>query len=328
MLTRIFFQLKQKNIQVDATSLKKHSCQGLMSRVYVVDSNQGNLIIHVIKPVQEWIRQKIWQKLLAIANLLSAFPDLPTARFFLAGKIKSRYFLVQEKLPGRVAGRRLLNKSKVKDIWPRKNKDAYWRDLQRIIAGVHKIKRRGYGWPIVKNSELVGQYSSWPLFFKREMPAWLKSVAQGNRRLGMSSQNIKTELLEVKKLANQIIKKISSSESVLVHGDAVNPGNILIEKGKISGILDWEWALIGDPAWEFCDPGWWPFLNEKSLATYFQELNYNQSQVKDFLRRARDYRLLWILWGAHMHAGDKNIRVFRVLSRMLQEEVAYLKKWL
>ena len=36
------------------------------------------------------------------------------------------------------------------------------------------------------------------------------------------------------------------AESQLVHGD-FNPSNILVHHGKISGILDWEYALVGTP---------------------------------------------------------------------------------
>jgi aminoglycoside phosphotransferase (APT) family kinase protein len=37
-----------------------------------------------------------------------------------------------------------------------------------------------------------------------------------------------------------------NAESKLVHGD-FNPGNILVHNGKISGILDWEFAMSGTP---------------------------------------------------------------------------------
>ncbi len=38
----------------------------------------------------------------------------------------------------------------------------------------------------------------------------------------------------------------SVERTVLVHGD-VGPGNFMAEKGKVTGILDWEFAHLGDP---------------------------------------------------------------------------------
>ncbi len=40
-----------------------------------------------------------------------------------------------------------------------------------------------------------------------------------------------------------------SGEPVWVHGDLL-PGNILISRGRLSGIIDWSGAGVGDPACE------------------------------------------------------------------------------
>lgn len=65
--------------------LKKHGRQGLMSTVHTVRSNQGELVVHIISPAQEWIRQRIWEKLPAAASLLENYPEIPSAVFIAAG---------------------------------------------------------------------------------------------------------------------------------------------------------------------------------------------------------------------------------------------------
>jgi thiamine kinase-like enzyme len=41
--------------------------------------------------------------------------------------------------------------------------------------------------------------------------------------------------------------------TTLVHSDLINPSNTIIAGTKRLSHIDWEWSLIGDPAWEFAD---------------------------------------------------------------------------
>ena len=323
---RIFSKLKRQDIFVDASSLKKHKHQGFMSTVHTVDSNKGTLVIHVIQPTQEWVRQRIWEKLIGVGNLLSKFREIPTSEFLFNGKIGSKYFVVQKKLEGKPAGKRTLINDTVVDIWFGKKAKIYIPQIQKIVARIHKIKRRGYGWPRAIDGEIRGQYKSWRKFFEKEVPLWLRSVSSGDSRLGKNNGELKSSFKIIKGLAYGIIKKIPYPPPFLIHGDAINPSNVLIQKDRVTGLLDWEWSIIGDPAWEFCDCGWWQLLNKKSLRSYFKEMGYKNIQIESFLKRARLYRLLWILWGAHMHAKDKNIVLYRTLRKMLSEESTMLNK--
>ena len=316
---RFFSQLKRRGIFVDIPSLKKHKHQGLMSTVYTMDSSQGELVVHVIKPTEEWVRQRIWEKLMGVGNLLSKFPEIPTSKFLLNGKLGNKYFVVQKKLEGKPAGKRTLIYDAVVDVWLGKKAEIYIPQIQKIVARVHKIKLSGYGWLQVTEGKARGRHKSWREFFEKEIPLWLKSVSSGDARLG-ENRELKSSFKKIKKLAYEIIKKVPHVSPVLVHGDAINPSNVLVRKNKVVGLLDWEWSIVGDPAWEFCDCGWWPLLNEKSLRSYFEEMGYKKVQIENFLKRARLYRLLWILWGAHMHAKDKSIVLYRTLRKMLSEE--------
>lgn len=87
-----------------------------------------------------------------------------------------------------------------------------------------------------------GQLSSWKKYLEKEYLIWLNLC-------GCDSL-IKSKIEEI------IYSLPADITSVLIHGDAINPGNILIREGNIVGIVDWEWSIIGDPAWEFADTGW------------------------------------------------------------------------
>ena len=157
------------------------------------------------------------------------------------------------------------------------------------------------------------------------MPFWLKSIIYGDARLG-KAEELKTSYVKIATLARTVAAHIVyAGPPVLIHGDAINPSNVLVRGNKVTGLLDWEWSMIGDPAWEFCDCGWWPLLDEKSLRPYLKEAGFTGTQAKNFLKRARTYRLLWILWGAHMHAKEKRVALYRALRKMLTEEASAIR---
>lgn len=45
------------------------------------------------------------------------------------------------------------------------------------------------------------------------------------------------------------------SEVRLLHSDP-NPGNVFVEDGRITCVIDWEYATAGDPAWDCCSAEW------------------------------------------------------------------------
>jgi aminoglycoside phosphotransferase len=50
--------------------------------------------------------------------------------------------------------------------------------------------------------------------------------------------------------------QLPAEPNVLLHGD-VTPGNVLVHEGRISGLLDWEWAGFGPRYTESTLPIWW-----------------------------------------------------------------------
>jgi phosphotransferase family enzyme len=57
---------------------------------------------------------------------------------------------------------------------------------------------------------------------------------------------------EIGQIAQRIMPlthRVVEAEPVLLHGD-YHYSNILIDKGQISGIVDWEYSALGDPRWD------------------------------------------------------------------------------
>lgn len=75
--------------------------------------------------------------------------------------------------------------------------------------------------------------------------------------------------------------------SVWVHGD-VAPGNLLIREGRLSGVIDWGSAAVGDPACDLVIA--WTFLSGASREAFRAALSLDQATWA----RARG----WALWKA------------------------------
>lgn len=62
------------------------------------------------------------------------------------------------------------------------------------------------------------------------------------------------ELLDA--VLDRLPAQLPVEPNVLLHGD-LSPGNVLVHEGRISGLLDWEWAWFGPRHSESTLPIWW-----------------------------------------------------------------------
>ncbi len=138
-----------------------------------------------------------------------------------------------------------------------------------------------------------------------ESPRWLESVREADERL--QCHPIEGFAVSIKSIINKVEY---AGPSVLVHGDAMNPSNILIAKDGSISLLDWEWSIAADPAWEFCDLGWWTIIDSEK-----NDLD------PEIVARARLYIPLWLLWGVHMHAKDINPEIYLALRQLLADRL-------
>jgi len=306
-------RLKQKGIIISAETFKKYKYQGWMSQVFIVSSSLGPLIIHVANLVDEHKRNKVWEKFSGLAEIFKRRSKIPTGKIFYVGMIKDNFVLVQNYLVGVPAGKRILKNNKFFDIW-QVDKYKNIKKILKALAIIHKIKLKEFGWPTIKGDSLAGSYKSWEKFFQKEASRWIREILETDRRI-----LVKPKIKDLRKGIQKIIAQIDyNGPAVLVHGDAINPSNILVNNGKGIFLLDWEWSIGADPAWEFCDLGWWDFINKKDLLAYFNALGMRKIKEQEyFLKRIKLYRPLWLLWGTQMHARDKDLSVYLGLHRLL-----------
>jgi thiamine kinase-like enzyme len=305
-----------------AETLSKYKYQGWMSTVFVVKSNKGPLIIHAVNPVKEHLRNKVWNKFYGLSKILSSHPEIPTPKILYSKLVGKTSVLVQNFSSGSRAGKRVLIDGIISDKWSRGKKEILPYILLNL-AKIHKINFRGFGWPLLCGHSLRGGYLTWKNFFESNYPTWIKKIYESDSKSSIKDPRIKM----LDKFIKETIDKINySGPSVLVHGDSINPSNILIgNKNKIT-LLDWEWSIAADPAWEFCDLGWWKSINIRTLEPYFKASRIRKKSEKiDFLNRIRLYIPLWLLWGAYMHSNDSEPTVYISLRKLLSKIIS--ERW-
>ena len=92
------------------------------------------------------------------------------------------------------------------------------------------------------------------------------------------------------------MKSIESNH--LVHGDLANPTNIIVKNGAVNGIIDFEFALSGDPVWEFSHTLDYP------MHDYFDRTDLNSRCLDE---RRSLYSCLWSLFAVYLNAKNPDL---------------------
>ena len=144
--------MKDKTLSkyVKLNSIKKTNSYGFMSTIYTgLDKQNNSIIIHKIKPVNEQIRHKTYEKIASLSSILSGIP-VPTAKVITSFIEDNYWYILQEKLPGFVSGKREIRNGKIIDRYKRKFVEE---KALRYLAHLHKICFRKFG--IIKIKKLV-----------------------------------------------------------------------------------------------------------------------------------------------------------------------------
>ncbi|TXH02865.1 MAG: aminoglycoside phosphotransferase family protein [Candidatus Moraniibacteriota bacterium] len=300
-----------------------HSHQGYNSRVYVLSSEKGELVIHLAKPFEHYFTDKIWEKLLAVSTFLCKETGLPISRIIFAEPREGYVVSAQEKLPGDIAGTVAIIDHHVIYTWLQ-NKQILMPQVQRLLAEIHNLPIAGYGFPVEKNGAFVGTYTTWKEFLQERVQLWLNAL-----RSGQGMRTLEENLYEeITAYAAQFDWASTTFQGSLIHGDLGNPSNILADQERVMGIIDWEFALVGDPAWEFCDEGWAATVEETRLDAYFQARSIDSKEDREaFLRQIILYRPLQCLMWLYVHRNDEDPVIFDTCVALLKKDLREAGQW-
>lgn len=174
-------------------------------------------------------------------------------------------YIVMERLPGRTF-----------IIWEPDHSfvlmdtDAIWAQSAEVLATIHKFDSDTglSGWN--HHAAFEGQVGFWSkLLEKAEDETWKRRGAQ----LATALQ----------------IHGVNSGPVGLMHGD-YQPGNILFDDGKITGVIDWELACIGP---QNLDVGWLLMMADRQCwhPDWSPQINLSREKVLSIYETARGHKV-------------------------------------
>jgi aminoglycoside phosphotransferase (APT) family kinase protein len=113
------------------------------------------------------------------------------------------------------------------------------RNAARTLKRIHGIEVPSFG-SLVDNGM---QFSTWSAFCRAYAERALERCAAARTR--RPTERVHRKIID--ELA-PILDRVGAPK--LVHGD-FHFGNVLVSKNRITGVIDWEFAIGGDPLWDF-----------------------------------------------------------------------------
>jgi aminoglycoside phosphotransferase (APT) family kinase protein len=158
-------------------------------------------------------------------------------------------------------------------------------DLGRHLRRLHTINTKGFGW--ISSAQLDAPYSTFA--------AWLDSRQQLIAE-GCMIGAIPEATLPALDVAARFLRESYAGPPVLCHLDLAI-GNILLDEGRVTAIIDWESQGGGDPAYDIAvfltrmSPFWYPAKDSVILTAVLQA--YGADEPDNFYRRVVAQRLLF-----------------------------------
>lgn len=184
--------------------------------------------------------------------------DIPSAKVHVfendIERIGNR-FMILDKLEG------VSVQEKIKDFTNEETKE-FLSSLAMYLGHLHSHRSKKFEYSFPKNA--IAQKVSFPEYILMEVHEYIRSFSEL-----LLDKEYKVDTHYVFKWIEGHKPLLNISKFSLIHGD-VRPSNIIVEKNKITGLIDWEMSSYSDPAW---DIGW---------SLFFFKLYDNLKQNRDF----------------------------------------------
>jgi aminoglycoside phosphotransferase (APT) family kinase protein len=193
-------------------------------------------------------------------------------------------------------------------------------EVGRICGAIHGLQWLGYGDYNVETGTF-GEFARWTDM----LLARLQAVAEQALATGALPQPIIDGIITELNDGDSVLE--TASPPVLVHGD-LHPGNLVLDQSSgawhIATIVDWEWSLATDAAWEFADLAARPPSEGLLLDAFLYGYRERHPVQGDLRSRIHLYRLLLHLERAerahrrHPDAPEHRLAEERALRRLLR----------
>ncbi len=172
-----------------------------------------------------------------IHNLVLKYTSIPVARIIeydFSASIVNRDWLLMERLPGRPLSETFLSKDK--------NQKLFFQ-LGRAVKELHAITNNWYGYPTGSNTG--PEEKEWYSAFRKMWIRLLKDIES------TGIYNAKTVTYLEHLLAEKKDAFIHEPTPSLLHMDIWSQNILVDPEGNLTGLIDWDRGLWGDPEIEF-----------------------------------------------------------------------------
>lgn len=180
------------------------------------------------------------------------------------------------------------------------------KDLGRMVAGLHEVTGTAFGYP------QKGLTSTWGAAFLAMMDDLLADAATYDVQLPRPAEAIRQLVLDRLPLLDAV------RTPTLVHFDLWD-GNILVENGRIAGLIDGERAFWGDPVAEFVSLSLFGTVDDELLSGYG---SLDQTLLP--LYRVYLYLIMTIEVVPRGYEGPEHEQLARLVNQHLLTELAKL----
>lgn len=294
---------QQKDFIIYEDTVKALDSSGFMSRVFGARTDQGKVIIHIVStPIAEQAYQQVPDKIAYVGRLLENIPEVPMV--YVTGRLpEGGYFMVQEYKSGHPMGKRTFSNSNFSDSFLVSDPVLYMKELQNIILTMHTFTSDKYGHLDFSKNLAEARHNSWESFLADNFERSIQTLSASQEEVGINYFDTMS-LEEVQDRGRSILRSnkelFYTEKAHFIHGDILNYSNVLVSDSHIEGIIDFEWALFGHPAWEFV------FRQQPPLDVYVPEATKRKIILEgiDFKRSIELHNIFWCAWGASVHANN------------------------
>lgn len=239
--------------------------EGYFNVAYEIFLRDGRSVILKVAPAKDvrimTYEKNIMQSEVNAMRMVENYSNIPAPKVLgyddSCTVCPSPYFFM-EKLPGK-------SLNAVKDALSAEQLAEIYTESGRINRRINEITCPCFGYP--GQPEFQGK--TWFPVFRKMLEAGIQDAENGGVDLKISPDALLACLNRDKALFDEV------TEPKLVHWDCWD-GNIFVEKGKITGFIDWERSIWGDPLLEV---GFRTYSeNTAFLKGYGAELTENQKR--------------------------------------------------
>ena len=277
---------------------------GASNAVHFVTRSDGAQYVLRLSPSGQGdlVAQEIW------ALRQARIRGVPTPEIVFADTTQRDYaapYMIMRRLPGIPAFQAPLTEH---------DRTIVLHQLGKHLRAIHGLPVTGFGYLEDRDGVYVGGSASWSSYIRDEVQKRLAKLPPHLLPTSLTAA--------IKDCFARADADLALERAMLLHGD-YQYKNILVQGSTVTGILDFETLLAGDPIFDFCALYYW----SAEPATTLRHLldGYGSfSPETPFLRRLRLYEILLAIeivwWEEHFH-NQPGVR--SALTRLMETVAAF-----